>query len=148
MLQICSDVSGSWRVKDLEGEDVLKSEFCADIFDNVRLGYHIDEEHPVKAKNGVNNNHQTLLLECYADRCYVFGDMICLTLRFVHVLALDLFRCYSSGFLLESLNFCLKLKIWWWFCTPHVSSYQMSPFNSLINLVWGLSINWVFVISW
>ncbi|KAJ4901064.1 Uncharacterized protein Rs2_15015 [Raphanus sativus] len=73
------------KVKDLEGEDVLKSEFCADIFDNVRLGYHIDEEHPVKAKNGVNNNHQTLLLECYADRCYVFGDMICLTLRFCSV---------------------------------------------------------------
>ncbi|KAJ4884193.1 hypothetical protein Rs2_34286 [Raphanus sativus] len=83
----CSSVTlGCWStVKDLEGEDVLKSEFCADIFDNVRLGYHIDEEHPVKAKNGVNNNHQTLLLECYADRCYVFGDMICLTFRFCSV---------------------------------------------------------------
>ncbi|KAG2307894.1 hypothetical protein Bca52824_027642 [Brassica carinata] len=41
------------RFEDLEGEDVLKSEFCADFYDNVRLCYHIDEEHPVKAKNGV-----------------------------------------------------------------------------------------------
>nr|VDD06137.1 unnamed protein product [Brassica oleracea] len=38
---------------DLEGEDVLKSEFCADVFDNVWLCYHIDEEYPVKAKNGI-----------------------------------------------------------------------------------------------
>ncbi|KAF3595677.1 hypothetical protein DY000_02021450 [Brassica cretica] len=40
-------------VNDLEGEDVLKSEFCADVFDNVWLCYHIDEEYPVKAKNGI-----------------------------------------------------------------------------------------------
>ncbi|KAF3580016.1 hypothetical protein DY000_02029377 [Brassica cretica] len=52
-------------VNDLEGEDVLKSEFCADVFDNVWLCYHIDEEYPVKAKNGckLNFNTSTVSLE-------------------------------------------------------------------------------------
>ena len=44
--------------EDLEGEDDLKSEFicpfCAEVFDIVGLCCHIDEEHPVEAKNGVN----------------------------------------------------------------------------------------------
>uniref|UniRef100_A0A1J3F7R8 Protein DEHYDRATION-INDUCED 19-like protein 7 n=1 Tax=Noccaea caerulescens TaxID=107243 RepID=A0A1J3F7R8_NOCCA len=39
------------------GEDELKAEyicpFCADEFDIVGLCCHIDEEHPVEAKNGV-----------------------------------------------------------------------------------------------
>ena len=43
--------------EDLEGEDDSKSEFicpfCADVFDIVGLCCHIDEEHPVEAKNGV-----------------------------------------------------------------------------------------------
>ncbi|CAN6926717.1 unnamed protein product [Brassica oleracea] len=43
--------------EDLEGEDDSKSEFicpfCADVFDIVGLYCHIDEEHPVEAKNGV-----------------------------------------------------------------------------------------------
>ena len=43
--------------EDLEGEDDLKSEFicpfCAEVFDIVGLCCHIDEEHPVEAKNGV-----------------------------------------------------------------------------------------------
>ncbi|CAA7058827.1 unnamed protein product [Microthlaspi erraticum] len=42
---------------DVEGEDELKAEFicpfCADEFDIVGLCCHIDEEHPVEAKNGV-----------------------------------------------------------------------------------------------
>jgi len=43
--------------EDLEGEDDLKAEFicpfCAEDFDIVGLCCHIDEEHPVEAKNGV-----------------------------------------------------------------------------------------------
>lgn len=43
------------------GEDELKAEFicpfCADEFDIVGLCCHIDEEHPVEAKNGVNHLH-------------------------------------------------------------------------------------------
>ncbi|CAN6906097.1 unnamed protein product [Brassica oleracea] len=50
-LRFFSDLCSN--IPDLEGEDVLKSEFCADVFDNVWLCYHIDEEYPVKAKNGI-----------------------------------------------------------------------------------------------
>lgn len=43
--------------EDLEGEEDLKAEFicpfCAEDFDIVGLCCHIDEEHPVEAKNGV-----------------------------------------------------------------------------------------------
>ncbi|KAL1190970.1 DEHYDRATION-INDUCED 19-like protein 7 [Cardamine amara subsp. amara] len=42
---------------DVEGEDELKAEFicpfCGDEFDIVELCCHIDENHPVEAKNGV-----------------------------------------------------------------------------------------------
>ncbi|KAJ4893053.1 Protein DEHYDRATION-INDUCED 19-like protein 4 [Raphanus sativus] len=49
--------AGGGGYEDLEGEDDLKSEFicpfCAEVFDIVGLCCHIDEEHPVEAKNGV-----------------------------------------------------------------------------------------------
>ncbi|CAF2373796.1 unnamed protein product, partial [Brassica napus] len=52
----CQSRSGG-GYEDLEGEDESKSEFicpfCADVFDIVGLCCHIDEEHPVEAKNGV-----------------------------------------------------------------------------------------------
>ncbi|KAJ0234134.1 Protein DEHYDRATION-INDUCED 19 4 [Hirschfeldia incana] len=48
---------GAGGYEDLEGEDDLKSEFicpfCAEVFDIVGLCCHIDEDHPVEAKNGV-----------------------------------------------------------------------------------------------
>ncbi|XP_010464267.1 PREDICTED: protein DEHYDRATION-INDUCED 19 homolog 4 isoform X2 [Camelina sativa] len=48
---------GGGGYEDLEGEDDLKAEFicpfCAEDFDIVGLCCHIDEEHPVEAKNGV-----------------------------------------------------------------------------------------------
>ncbi|KAG5416290.1 hypothetical protein IGI04_003857 [Brassica rapa subsp. trilocularis] len=51
----CQSRSGG-GYEDLEGEDESKSEFicpfCADVFDIVGLCCHIDEEHPVEAKNG------------------------------------------------------------------------------------------------
>ncbi|KAF3530313.1 hypothetical protein DY000_02043743 [Brassica cretica] len=51
----CQSRSGG-GYEDLEGEDDSKSEFicpfCADVFDIVGLCFHIDEEHPVEAKNG------------------------------------------------------------------------------------------------
>ncbi|KAH0849876.1 hypothetical protein HID58_096010 [Brassica napus] len=52
-----SDLLYGGGYEDLEGEDESKSEFicpfCADVFDIVGLCCHIDEEHPVEAKNGV-----------------------------------------------------------------------------------------------
>ncbi|KAH0849893.1 hypothetical protein HID58_095998 [Brassica napus] len=52
-----SDLYIGGGYEDLEGEDESKSEFicpfCADVFDIVGLCCHIDEEHPVEAKNGV-----------------------------------------------------------------------------------------------
>ncbi|XP_013693096.1 protein DEHYDRATION-INDUCED 19 homolog 4 isoform X1 [Brassica napus] len=52
-----SDLYIGGGYEDLEGEDDLKSEFicpfCAEVFDIVGLCCHIDEEHPVEAKNGV-----------------------------------------------------------------------------------------------
>ncbi|CAN6922013.1 unnamed protein product [Brassica oleracea] len=52
----CQSRSGG-GYEDLKGEDDSKSEFicpfCADVFDIVGLCCHIDEEHPVEAKNGV-----------------------------------------------------------------------------------------------
>ncbi|KAF8094646.1 hypothetical protein N665_0358s0028 [Sinapis alba] len=52
----CQSRSGG-GYEDLEGEDESKSEFicpfCAEVFDIVGLCCHIDEEHPVEAKNGV-----------------------------------------------------------------------------------------------
>ncbi|RID81023.1 hypothetical protein BRARA_A03641 [Brassica rapa] len=52
-----SDLYIGGGYEDLEGEDDSKSEFicpfCADVFDIVGLCCHIDEEHPVEAKNGV-----------------------------------------------------------------------------------------------
>ncbi|KAE9591657.1 putative drought induced 19 type, zinc-binding protein [Lupinus albus] len=43
--------------EDLDGEDDLRSEFlcpfCAEDYDVVGLCCHIDEEHPLEAKNGV-----------------------------------------------------------------------------------------------
>ncbi|KAG5399100.1 hypothetical protein IGI04_020914 [Brassica rapa subsp. trilocularis] len=51
-----SDLYIGGGYEDLEGEDDLKSEFicpfCAEVFDIVGLCCHIDEEHPVEAKNG------------------------------------------------------------------------------------------------
>ncbi|KFK38139.1 hypothetical protein AALP_AA3G074600 [Arabis alpina] len=50
-------LGGGGGYEDLEGEDDLKAEFicpfCAEDFDIVGLCCHIDEEHPVEAKNGV-----------------------------------------------------------------------------------------------
>ncbi|KAG2245759.1 hypothetical protein Bca52824_085387 [Brassica carinata] len=52
----CQSRSGG-GYEDLKGEDDSKSEFicpfCADVFDIVGLCCHIDEEHPVEAKNGM-----------------------------------------------------------------------------------------------
>ncbi|KAJ4886059.1 Protein DEHYDRATION-INDUCED 19-like protein 4 [Raphanus sativus] len=52
-----SDLYIGGGYEDLEGEDESKSEFicpfCAEFFDIVGLCCHIDEEHPVEAKNGV-----------------------------------------------------------------------------------------------
>ncbi|AAF63822.1 unknown protein [Arabidopsis thaliana] len=52
-----SDLYLGGGYEDLEGEDDLKAEFicpfCAEDFDIVGLCCHIDEEHPVEAKNGV-----------------------------------------------------------------------------------------------
>ncbi|KAG2273469.1 hypothetical protein Bca52824_068024 [Brassica carinata] len=52
-----SDLYIGGGYEDLEGEDESKSEFicpfCADVFDIVGLCCHIDEQHPVEAKNGV-----------------------------------------------------------------------------------------------
>ncbi|CAN7075623.1 unnamed protein product [Brassica oleracea var. botrytis] len=52
-----SDLYIGGGYENLEGEDDSKSElicpFCADVFDIVGLCCHIDEEHPVEAKNGV-----------------------------------------------------------------------------------------------
>ncbi|KAF8085158.1 hypothetical protein N665_0678s0016 [Sinapis alba] len=52
-----SDLYIGGGCEGLEGEDDLKSEFicpfCAEVFDVVGLCCHIDEEHPVEAKNGV-----------------------------------------------------------------------------------------------
>ncbi|KAL1211887.1 DEHYDRATION-INDUCED 19-like protein 4 [Cardamine amara subsp. amara] len=52
-----SDMYLGGGYEDLEGEDDLKAEFicpfCAEDFDIVGLCCHIDEEHPVEAKNGV-----------------------------------------------------------------------------------------------
>ncbi|PRQ39347.1 putative drought induced 19 type, zinc-binding protein [Rosa chinensis] len=43
--------------EEIEGDDEIKAEFlcpfCAEDFDVVGLCCHIDEEHPVEAKNGV-----------------------------------------------------------------------------------------------
>lgn len=48
-------------VADLCLEEDAKAEFicpfCADEFDMVGLCCHIDEDHPVEAKNGVNHLH-------------------------------------------------------------------------------------------
>lgn len=45
---------------ETDGDDELKAEFlcpfCAEDFDVVGLCCHIDEEHPVEAKNGVCNS--------------------------------------------------------------------------------------------
>ncbi|XP_013585693.1 PREDICTED: protein DEHYDRATION-INDUCED 19 homolog 4-like isoform X2 [Brassica oleracea var. oleracea] len=53
----CQQSRSGGGYEDLEGEDDLKSEFicpfCAEVFDIVGLCCHIDEEHPVEAKNGV-----------------------------------------------------------------------------------------------
>lgn len=48
--------------EDVKGEeDNVKAEFicpfCSDEFDILGLCCHIDEEHPVEAKNGVNHLH-------------------------------------------------------------------------------------------
>ena len=74
---------------------LLKSEFfypfCAYVFDTVGLCCHIDEEHPVKAKNGVNyrsSNPSLKMLRRWRHDC--------LMLRFIHVLALAFFRCYRK----------------------------------------------------
>ncbi|CAH2054764.1 unnamed protein product [Thlaspi arvense] len=52
-----SDLYIGGGYEDLEGEDDLKAEFicpfCAEDFDIVGLCCHVDEEHPVEAKNGV-----------------------------------------------------------------------------------------------
>ncbi|KAL0718021.1 hypothetical protein Bca4012_067343 [Brassica carinata] len=49
--------SDKYLGEDVKGEDNVKSEFicpfCADEFDIVGLCCHIDEDHPVEAKNGV-----------------------------------------------------------------------------------------------
>ncbi|KAG2316476.1 hypothetical protein Bca52824_019598 [Brassica carinata] len=53
--------SDKYLGEDVKGEDNVKSEFicpfCADEFDIVGLCCHIDEDHPVEAKNGVNHLH-------------------------------------------------------------------------------------------
>ncbi|KAL0856087.1 hypothetical protein Bca101_061240 [Brassica carinata] len=50
-------VADKYLGEDVKGEDNVKSEFicpfCADEFDIVGLCCHIDEDHPVEAKNGV-----------------------------------------------------------------------------------------------
>ena len=60
---VCEDLYIGGGYEDLEGEDDLKSEFicpfCAEVFDIVGLCCHIDEEHPVEAKNGVNQRTLT-----------------------------------------------------------------------------------------
>ncbi|XP_010547001.1 PREDICTED: protein DEHYDRATION-INDUCED 19 homolog 4-like [Tarenaya hassleriana] len=52
-----SDLYLGGGYEDFEGDDDLKTEFicpfCAEDFDIVGLCCHIDEEHPVEAKNGV-----------------------------------------------------------------------------------------------
>uniref|UniRef100_A0A1J3C788 Protein DEHYDRATION-INDUCED 19-like protein 4 n=1 Tax=Noccaea caerulescens TaxID=107243 RepID=A0A1J3C788_NOCCA len=52
-----SDLYIGGGYEDLEGDEDLKAEFicpfCAEDFDIVGLCCHIDEEHPVEAKNGV-----------------------------------------------------------------------------------------------
>ncbi|XP_010558431.1 PREDICTED: protein DEHYDRATION-INDUCED 19 homolog 4-like [Tarenaya hassleriana] len=52
-----SDLYLGGGFEDFEGEDDLKAEFicpfCSEDFDFVGLCCHIDEEHPVEAKNGV-----------------------------------------------------------------------------------------------
>uniref|UniRef100_M4FGR1 Drought induced 19 protein type zinc-binding domain-containing protein n=1 Tax=Brassica campestris TaxID=3711 RepID=M4FGR1_BRACM len=62
----CQSRSGG-GYEDLEGEDESKSEFicpfCADVFDIVGLCCHIDEEHPVEAKNGLKSECVSFLDE-------------------------------------------------------------------------------------
>ncbi|CAE5966391.1 unnamed protein product [Arabidopsis arenosa] len=59
-----SDLYLGGGYEDLEGEDDLKAEFicpfCAEDFDIVGLCCHIDEEHPVEAKNGMSTRRRRL----------------------------------------------------------------------------------------
>ncbi|XP_061992381.1 protein DEHYDRATION-INDUCED 19 homolog 4-like [Rosa rugosa] len=53
----CQSRSDLFGHEEIEGDDEIKAEFlcpfCAEDFDVVGLCCHIDEEHPVEAKNGV-----------------------------------------------------------------------------------------------
>ncbi|CAN7113196.1 unnamed protein product [Brassica rapa subsp. narinosa] len=66
-----SDLYIGGGYEDLEGEDESKSEFicpfCADVFDIVGLCCHIDEEHPVEAKNGLVISKLVIF---HGSRCY------------------------------------------------------------------------------
>ncbi|AEE74453.1 unnamed protein product [Arabidopsis thaliana] len=63
-----SDLYLGGGYEDLEGEDDLKAEFicpfCAEDFDIVGLCCHIDEEHPVEAKNGVDQFFALVVIQC------------------------------------------------------------------------------------
>ncbi|MBA0577630.1 hypothetical protein Golob_024213 [Gossypium lobatum] len=92
-LQLRSDMLMGFE--EIDGEDEIREEFrcpfCSEYFDIVGLCCHIDDEHPVEAKNGV----------CPVCAMRVGVDMVAhITLQHGNIfkisLSIELFFCLSS----------------------------------------------------